>query len=131
MEEERYQALVNYIREQSYPAGYSKNQKYILRRACNNFELIGDDQLHYIDRSSDGSIFRRLVIKGKKEVERVFMECHLTGGGHRGRDSTIGKIKSRHYWPNYYKDIEEKVSRQDERLSVNVTSIELANHNTW
>ena len=31
------------------------------------------------------------------------MECHLTAGGHRGGD------EARYYWPNYYKDIEEKV----------------------
>ena len=32
-----------------------------------------------------------------------------TAGGHRGRDATIGKIKARYFWLNYYKDIEEKV----------------------
>lgn len=56
----------------------------------------------------DGSNFKRLVLRAK-ETERVFFECHLSAGGHRGRDATIGKIKERYYWPNYYKDIEQKV----------------------
>ena len=51
----------------------------------------------------DGCTFKRLVLHGRKEVDQVFMECHWTAGGHRGGD------EARYYWPNYYKDIEEKV----------------------
>ncbi len=38
-----------------------------------------------------GSAFERIVIKGREEAERVFSECHLSTGGHRGRDSTVAK----------------------------------------
>ena len=45
------------------------------------------------------------MIKGDEEKERVFQECHLNAGGHKGRDATIGKVKERYYWPNYYKEV--------------------------
>ncbi len=109
MDEERYLALLGYIKSQEYPAGLTKSEKYILRRASKSYEVVGD-QLYYIDLNKDGSTFKRVVLHGRKEVDQVFMECHLSAGGHRGRDATIGKIKARYYWPNYYKDVEEKVS---------------------
>ena len=46
MEEERYLALLGYIKRQEYLAGLTKSQKYILRRASKNYQVVGD-QLHY------------------------------------------------------------------------------------
>ena len=77
MKEERYLALLGYIKRQEYPASLTKSQKYILRRASKNYQVVGD-QLHYIDLNVDGSTFNRLVLHGRKEVDQVFMECHLT-----------------------------------------------------
>ena len=108
MEEDQYQATFNYITKKEYPEGYTKSQKYVLRRSCKNY-VVGGDQLYYDDCRPDGSSFNRLVLRGRGEAERVFMECHLTAGGHRGRDATLGKIKKRYYWPNYYKEVEQKV----------------------
>ena len=102
MEEERYLALLGYIKRQEYPAGLIISQKYILRGASKNYQVAGD-QLHYIDVNVDGCTFKRLVLHGKREADQFFMECHLTAGGHRGGD------EARYYWSNYYKDIEGKV----------------------
>ena len=76
----------------STPPGYSKSQKYVLCRACKSYVVEGE-QLFYVHQWVDGSTFNRLVIRGREEAERVFMEWHLTAGGHRGRDATVGKIK--------------------------------------
>lgn len=110
MEDEQYAALANYIEKSVYPDGLDKGKKFVLRRAAKSYKLDSNlnGKLYYCDRKPDGTEFDRLVLK-KKETERVFLECHLTAGGHKGRDATIAKIKERYYWPNYYKEIEEKV----------------------
>ena len=108
MEDEQYATLTNYLENGVYPDGFSKGQKYSLRRSAKSFRL-ETGKLIYVDTQQDGTLFNRIVLK-KNETERVFLECHLTAGGHKGRDATIAKIKERYYWPNYYKEIEEKVS---------------------
>ncbi len=104
MDNAQYTALVGYICRNEYPSGYNKAQKFVLRRSSKNF-VVEEEKLFYIDFKSDGSSFRRLVLQGE-EADRVFTECHLSTGGHRGRDTTIAKIKERYYW---YKEIEQKV----------------------
>ena len=84
---------MGYIKRQEYPAGLTKSQKYILR--SKRYHVVGD-QLHYIDLNVDGSTFKRFVLHGGKEVDQVFIEYHLTAGGHRGRNATIGKVKARY-----------------------------------
>ena len=64
---EWYQALLNCLHKQQYPTGYTKHEKFILRRASNSFQVIGD-QLHYIDRISVGSLLKTQVIRSRKSV---------------------------------------------------------------
>ena len=78
-------------------------------RHCSKNYVVKDDQLFYIDYKPDHSAFYRLVLHRREEKERVFNECHLTAGGHKGRDATIAKIKERYYWPSYFKEVEEMV----------------------
>ena len=49
-----------------------------------------------------------MCCKGKWS-RQSYLKCHLTAGGHRRRDATVGKVKDRYYWPNFYKEVEEKV----------------------
>ena len=112
MDSAKYRNILEYVKSQSYPAGFSKNQKLILRKFCKNFEY--DDQadcLFYIDKRRDGSTLKRLVIK-EDEKSRVFEECHSVDfSGHAGIDNSIRKIKQRYYWPDYYKNTVEMVRR--------------------
>ena len=106
MEEDQYQSLLNYVAQEGVSTRIQQEPK--IRRACKSY-IVEGEQLFYVDKREDGSTFNRLVIRGREEAERVFMECHLTAGGHRGRDATVGKIKERYYWPYYYKEVEQKV----------------------
>ena len=102
MDDKQYGDLYLYINDGKYPLGYRKSEKFVLRRSSKNF-LVQGEQLFYISKRPDGTSFNRLVLHGQEEAERAFLECHLTTGGHRGRDATTSKIKERYYWPLYYK----------------------------
>ena len=97
----KFLALLGYIKRQEYLAGLTNSQKNILRRACKNYQVVGD-QFHYIDLNVDGCTFKRLVLHGKREVDLFLMECHLTAGGHRRGD------EARYYSLNYYYGVEKK-----------------------
>ena len=107
MEDGQYAAISGYLEHGTYPARFMKSQKFILRRSCKNYKLL-QGNLYYKEQIEDGTDRDRLVVK-RSEADRIFLECHLTAGGHRGRDATVGKVKARYYWPNFYKEIQEKV----------------------
>ena len=86
MQDEQYDAIVGYIDKQVYPDGYTKSQKFVLRRSCKSFTII-KGKLYYQDKPADRKTFERQVLK-KNETDHVFLECHLTAGGHKGRDVT-------------------------------------------
>lgn len=112
MDSTKYRNILEYVKSQNYPAGFSKKEELVLREICKNFEY--DDQtdsLFYIDKRRDCSTLR--VIE-ENEKSRVFDECHSADfSGHAGRDNTIRKIKQRCCWRDYYKDTVEMVREFD------------------
>ena len=73
--EDQYQSLLNYVAKE-YPPGYTKSQNYVVLAKATLWR-----ENSYVDKRKDGSTFNRLVIRGREEAERVFMECHLTAEG--------------------------------------------------
>ena len=59
----------------------------MLRRTAKNF-YVENEKLYYCDLNRDGTTLNRLVL-WKNEIKRVFLECHPTAGGHRGRDAIL------------------------------------------
>ena len=70
MEDEQYAALTNYLKKGVYPDGFSKEQKYSLRRSTKSYKL-ETGKLYYVDMQQDGTLFNRVVLK-KNETDRVF-----------------------------------------------------------
>jgi len=50
----------------------------------------GKGKLCYKEQNPDGTDLDRLVLK----INEIDRECHLTAGGHRGRDATVEKVKA-------------------------------------
>ena len=90
-----YRNIFEYVKNNKYPPGFSKQEKLILRRGTRNFELNPKlESLFHLDKQKDGPILKRLVIK-EDEKARVFEECHSSNfSGHAGRDNTIKKLNS-------------------------------------
>ena len=108
MDPQDYDNLFSYLSEKIYPEHFTKSSKFVLRRKSRQFRIKGT-QLVYIDPQKSGDDLERIVLKGTAEVEKVFLECHVALGAHRGRDATVNKVKERYYWPSYYKDLDERV----------------------
>lgn len=111
MDATKYANLARYLRENEYPAGLTKKEKFVLRRFARKFAFDEDSsRLFYLENRQDGAVYKRMVIK-EEEKMRIFQECHSSNfAGHAGRDNTIQKIKDRYYWPDYYKDTVAMVS---------------------
>jgi hypothetical protein len=61
-------------------------------------------------RLVDGS--RRRVLAKRSSICRVLTEMHdgLVGGGHRGREATLRKVRQSFWWRRWYDDVVEYVS---------------------
>ena len=50
MERQEYDTLVDYLTTNTFPSGYTKNEKDILRRKSKTYRLNADGKLYYIKK---------------------------------------------------------------------------------
>ena len=89
------------LRARDLPSWIYEITEIYITKKLQKLQLL-QGKLYYKEQIEDGTDRDRLVVK-RSEADRIFLECHLTAGGHRGRDATVGKVKQRYYWPNFYK----------------------------
>ena len=91
--EERYQQLVEYLRDASYPTCFTVNQKRGLRQKAAGFVEKGGILFHRAKvPKGDGVRLRRVIIV-PAEKTRLIRACHDgVDGGHFGRDKTMSKV---------------------------------------
>ena len=71
----KYGNLLGYVKNQVYPSNFTKQEKAILRRFAKKFEVAANSNLRYLDKTKEGTLKRRLVIR-EDERQKVFKECH-------------------------------------------------------
>ena len=101
MEDGQYAAISDYLEHGTHPAVFTKSHKFVLRRSCKNYKLV-KDKLYNKGTDSRGSDRNRqilILLLTDKVFSRVSPHCR----GTKGRDATIGKVKERYYWSNFYK----------------------------
>ena len=55
MNSAKYRNILEYVKSQKYPAGFSKNEKLVLRKFCKNFE-------YYLAKKKEKVILSRLSV---------------------------------------------------------------------
>jgi hypothetical protein len=71
----KYGNLLGYVKNKVYPSNFTKQEKAILRRFAKKFEVAANSNLRYLDKTKEGTLKRRLVIR-EDERQKVFKECH-------------------------------------------------------
>ena len=70
MEDGQYAAISGYLEHGTYPAVFTKSQRYILWKSCKNYKLL-KDKLCYKEQIQDGTERDRLVVKIRQSLSRM------------------------------------------------------------
>ena len=76
-EEEEYRQVYQFIVNHSYPTGFSKNQKRVLRRKCQERFCIRSGLLYYAGEDKKW----RQVARSVEDRERIMQSCHSSAEG--------------------------------------------------
>ena len=74
MEDGQYAAISGYLEHETYPAIFTKSQKFILRRSCKNYKLL-KGKLHYKEQIQDETDLDRDQLIVREVKQTVFLEC--------------------------------------------------------
>ena len=81
-EEEEYRHVYNFLVSHCYPTGFSKNQKRILRRKCQERYCVKSGLLYYgVTRDDDDDQQWRQVARSVEDRERIMKSCHSSAEG--------------------------------------------------
>ena len=84
----QYAAISGYLEHGTHPAVFTKSQKFVTKKP----QKLQAGKRQAVLQGTD-SRWIRLWSTCEKNWNRVFLECHLTAGGHRGKDDTAGGSK--------------------------------------
>jgi len=104
MEQEEYQAILNYTNNKSYNQNVSENEKRRIRARSKKFMIKEIDGLQYLYTKDAKAV----VTEEKKK--NVMSICHIQSGSHLGRDKTFEKIRNKYYWKGMFKDVSDFVT---------------------
>ncbi|CAG2194967.1 unnamed protein product [Mytilus edulis] len=99
MEQDEFDDIFLYLKENKYVDGKNDSEKRILRRKAKNFLLGSHDNLYYTKDS------RKKQVVTKERLKSVLRLCHVDCGSHLGRDKTYHKVKERYFWNTITKDV--------------------------
>ncbi len=72
---EDYDEVYGYLANDTYPSGYNKNQRRVLRRKClSHFKASGG--ILYYSKTTSGERNWRVVVKTVAEKKRILEACH-------------------------------------------------------
>ena len=109
-----FQRDSRYLRDRTYPVGYSKADKTALRKRANFFVCKGSDLFYVGGQSSRMPEDRReprLVIEDAGRRKRIVASLH--DGSHLGVNRTLDLVTEKYYWPGLTAAVKDYVSDFD------------------
>ncbi|KAK6170637.1 hypothetical protein SNE40_018987 [Patella caerulea] len=109
-EKDSWYPITYYLKNKTYPPGYSKVQKTSLRRKAQNY-FFKDNILFYRFCNKPDSEPRECLFARDEKI-KVIKEAHIEdSGNHCGLNRTQEKIKAKYYWVGQTNDIYKYISK--------------------
>ena len=109
-----FSEIHRYLRDKTYPVGYSKADKTALRKRANFFVCKGSDLFYVGGQSSRTPEDRReprLVIEDAGRRKRIVASLH--DSSHLGVNRTLDLVTEKYYWPGLTAAVKDYVSDFD------------------
>ena len=103
----KYQELLNYLTNSSYPPGIAENQKRSLRKNAKRYKIFSDKLFYYWNQIDKPS-----TVIQDSQIASVLKEIH-DDCGHQCHRYTYNLARDRYFWPSMTKTIKEYVEKCD------------------
>ena len=98
----------NYLRDNIYPKGYSKDDKRKVRSKSKKY-VVNNNKLFWMNHNNQ----LREVLMNKYDINSILHIFH-DGKGHMGMEKTYAAISELYYWNNIHESIENYIKSCDE-----------------